>query len=648
MFKFLCIPILLCVILAHAQDTVVPHTYHVVHYAVNIRVDMADSSIAADCAVQLTSADDTLAYIRFNLVGLTVDSVFVNGSAQPYSHDSNYLYLSLGTAQKTGSQCTVHTYYHGKPLKYPTETWGGVYFGDPMHTIGVGFVYPGISMTRYWLPCYDLPDEKGTSNINITLPVGNIAASNGVLLSTDTAAGYVTFHWQESHPIATYLMCIATGTYSIVSMTVPPVANIRQDSLPVRIYVLTADSAKAATFFSFIPGIVQWFESHYGEYPMDKVGYALDSLAGGMEHQSLINLGVQFIGDTASYRYLAAHELSHQWWGDMVTPHDFRDTWLNEGFACFSETVFYEWEQGETGFLAQLHTRMSDYLNYFANPSSQYYEGIFPLYDYPRTAPSTNYPATIYYKGASVMGMLRWLLGDSTFFAGMRFYGQQNKYGNVTTALFEQAMDSISHQNLSWFFNEWVYSAGWPKLKVSFHVADSLYVTIVQTQDTTKYPLFTMPVEIGIVDKDSLSTIQRITIAAVDSQAIGIAIPNGMLSVKFDPNTRLLSQNTVSAVTNIAGRQLSPAYPILIQSYPNPVGESYSANINIDPSVYSEGVERFGLYDILGRLVRDFSPLLTSHANVVNLDLKGIPAGVYYYLFETKQGVYTNALTITQ
>ena len=146
--------------------------------------------------------------------------------------------------------------------------------------------------------------KKETSNINATVPVGNVVSSNGILIGTDTMNGYVTYHWQETHPIATYLMCVATGTYSVISMSVPPIAGIRDTALPVHIYTLTADSATAASFFSFIPGIVQWFESHYGAYPMDKVGYELVPLGGGMEHQSMISLGEQFISDTASYRIL--------------------------------------------------------------------------------------------------------------------------------------------------------------------------------------------------------------------------------------------------------------------------------------------------------------------------------------------------------
>ena len=296
-----------------------------------------------------------------------------------------------------------------------------------------------------------------------------------------------------------------------------------------------------------------------------------------------------------------------------------------------------------------LHSRMNDY---FVDAKGNglfgsYGQGTFSLYDYPRASPSSNYPITIYHKGASVMGMLRWsrrlcvLCGDAVL------RGEQIRQRD--DGLYQQAMDSISHQDLSWFFNEWVYKAGWPDLNVGFHLADSLYVTIVQTQDTTKYPLFTMPVEIGIVNKDSITTTQRIQMAAVDSQVIGVPLPpGGVMSVSFDPNFRLLSQNTVSALTPVEEIKIYPTVPFLLQNFLKPVAESYSTNVTIDGQIYAEGIVRLGLYDLLGRLVRDYTPVLSSKARIVNLDVSGLTAGVYYYRLDTSRAVYANCLTITR
>ncbi|HZV12001.1 MAG TPA: M1 family metallopeptidase, partial [Candidatus Kapabacteria bacterium] len=624
MGKYLAIIILVFAAVPYAsgQDTVVPHPYTILHYDENIRVNPADSSVVGDCNIFTLSYADTLANIRYDMVGLTVDSVLVNDAQQSFIHDSANLFVALGSVEISQTSFHVHVFYHGKPLRPSNETWGGVYFGDPTRTIGVGFVYPGISMTRFWMPCYDLPDVKATANISVSVPLTYVAASNGVLLGTDTLAGYVTYHWQETHPIATYLMCIAVGHYSVIKMQV--------DSIPVSIYALGGDSATAAGYFRFIPGIAHFFEAHYGPYPFDKIGYALVPLGGGMEHQTMISLGVQFVYDTNSFRYLAAHELSHQWWGDMVTPEDFRETWLNEGFATFSEALYYEYLQGQTGYLSAIHTRMNNYfLRALGSPIQGIHsEGVFPLYDYPRASPSSNYPATIYYKGASVLGMLRWMLGDSVFFAGMQNYGQQNQYSNVTTQKFEQAMEFVSGEDLKWFFDEWVYKAGWPQIKAGFTASsDSVHISLLQQQDTTKYPLFRMPFDVRVIMAAGDTITQRIEMAAVDSQAISFSHPAGAVAkVQIDPDFHVLAQITAGALVAVNEEPASPSIPFLSQNYPNPIVDNETTTIRIAPSVYDLGDKvAFGLYDMLGREVRDLTPLLAAHGQNIALDLNGIP-----------------------
>ncbi|HET7153389.1 MAG TPA: M1 family aminopeptidase [Candidatus Kapabacteria bacterium] len=635
---------LIAVPYAMAQDTVVPHYYNVLHYDENIQVNPVDSSIIGDCNIFTLSYSDTLANVWYNIVGLTVDSVLVEDIRRSFIHDSAYLYVALGSVKLSQASFHVHVFYHGKPKNPAKETWGGVYFGDPTRTIGVGFAYPGISMTRFWMPCYDLPDIKATANINITVPQPYVAASNGALLGADTLAGYITYHWQETHPIATYLMCIAVGHYAVI--------NMQADNIPVSIYALVGDSSAAAGYFRFIPGIARFYEQHYGAYPFDKIGYALvPALGGGMEHQSMISLDAKFVYDTNSYRYLAAHELSHQWWGDMVTPVTFGDAWLNEGFATFSEALYYEYLQGPSGYLSAIHTRMGDYLNFVANPASNYYEGIFPLYDYPRAAPSSNYPATIYYKGASVLGMLRWMLGDSVFFNGMRNYGQQNEYGNVTTQRFEQAMEFVSGENLKWFFDEWVYKAGWPILKVGFAATpDSMHISIIQQQDTTKYPLFQMPFDVRVILATGDTITQRIQMAAVDSQTISFSHPAGkVMTAQLDPDFHVLAHVTTGALVAVNEEPTAPASPFLSQNFPNPVVNNESTTIHIAPSVfdYRDGVT-FGLYDMLGREVRDLTPLLAAHNGNITFSLDGITPGVYYYALTTPYGYFSRALTITR
>lgn len=617
------------------QAGYVPRPFVVSHYDLALNVTPADSTIRGVCTIMAQSVDDTLQNARFDMRGLTIDSVKVDDRIAIFSTDSAGLYVHLYLVMPRNVNFAVKVWYHGSPRTPKGETWGGFTWGEPTYSIGVGFVSQDVSLTRYWMPCLDLPDSKSSVDFHITVPRPLVAAATGKLVRIDTGANYLTYHWSENNPCATYLMCFAVGHYTRIQFTA--------DSLPVEIYALPPDTAASRTFFAFLDGTLKTFIARFGAYPFDKVGYALLGVSGGMEHQSLVGFGPQFVHNN-SYRYLAAHELAHQWWGDCVSPFEFNEAWLSEGFATYSEAIDKEGLTNRAAYENTIHGFMNSYMGTDATN-----EGVFPLYNYPRAAPSSNYPRTIYDKGASVLGMLRWMYGDSLFFKALAFYRQQHDYQSAKTSDLQHAFEVVTADTLGWFFNEWVYSAGWPVVWTAVHQSDSVRITLKQIQNRTVAPLFRMPYEVMLMYKAGDTVRTTLMMEARDSQVITLPVPGrAVKSYRFDPSYHVLGKHVDTVLVGVR-EPVEPFSPGLQQNFPNPVTGGAQTTITIARSIVEgESSVRLRLFDSAGHVVRD-CPLRTAELGErYTIDVTGLPTGSYLYAIDSAKGHMENVLTIAR
>jgi aminopeptidase N len=331
--------------------------------------------------------------------------------------------------------------------------------------------------------------------------------------------------------------------------------------------------------------MVNTFEKRFGKYPFEKVGYVITPI-GSMEHETMISYDSALVKNYYSAQdtvnIVAAHELSHQWFGDMVTCRDFRDTWLNEGFATFCESLWHEELFGFNNALDYLTSKASDYINYIANSNSQYFEGLFPIYDYPRTPPSSNYPGTIYYKGSVVLGMLRYELGDSLFFKGLLEYLNRYKFGVATTDSLRSVLEGVCGKPLDWFFNQWIYQKGWPKLSVEVDRLPSDYkgfvklnVKINQNQ-IDAYGLYSnLPVEIGFKKFNGDYEYRIFKVSAKNENFDMDSIPDfTSITVNQGPHVRILADIS-SVITTVD--ETAVLNKKMIDIFPDPA----DSNINI-------------------------------------------------------------------
>ena len=300
---------------------------------------------------------------------------------------------------------------------------------------------------------------------------------------------------------------------------------------------------------------------------------------------------------------VAAHELAHQWWGDWVTPRTFADAWLSEGFATFSEAVWAEHVSGR----AQYDSKRQQYsLNYFRFVVPR--EGVHPLYNYPRDAPMSNYPSTIYDKGAAVLVMLRHVLGDTVFFNGLRAYGAAHAYGNASTEDFRTSMENASGVELGWFFDQWVMRPGWPVYEVislGGGSGDPLRLVIEQGQDTTRYPLFRMPMDVRISVVSGPAIIEQIDVTATKRQEFQFPnIPsNTVTAVQIDAGNYILKQATYRTVQ----ADESPTGPSeglrLFPAYPQPYSPTGGSEARLLMELRAHAAIRMEIHDTLGRMV---------------------------------------------
>ena len=311
--------------------------FHVVSYVLDLALAMENEGFAGRTRITLvmkSPADSVLLY----QLALRIDSVGVDGSQCAFSEDdaAERFTVRLGSVRATGDTVRLDIAYRRIPgIPRPSQRLGYYYFHDtiPLLPANLGYTMSEPGDARCWMPCYDEPWEKSTSEISITVPAGYSAASNGKLLGVvDNGDGTFTWHWKESHQIATYLMCATVSKFVQASGSF---VRSPGDSIPVGYFAWPRDIAAAG---SFIPTVMQMIANQsklFGPYPWDK--YDMASVTpfgyGGMEHQSMTTIHEALQTD----QDVVVHELTHQWWGDLVTCGTWADIWLNEGFATYGE-----------------------------------------------------------------------------------------------------------------------------------------------------------------------------------------------------------------------------------------------------------------------------------------------------------------------
>lgn len=473
--------------------------------ALDLDLDMDHGSLTGTATHTMTALAD-LSQVRMHLVDMTVTSVTSDGGAACTSSQADdVLTIGLDHPRKKGERFTLTIAYGGTPKS-------GLWFFRPTAE------HPDIPVqvwsqgegeeNRHWIPCYDLPDDRLTSSMRVVVPAGLQTLSNGEPTGTETLAGGRVAHtWVLSRPHPSYIITLVAGTFDDVPMDSKPgsVGEAKDGNVVIHNLVPPGWGPWCGEIFGRTPDMMTFFEDYTGQpYAWGRYSQVTvwDFSWGGMENTGATTLNLRALhkdGVRPDYSAdgLVAHELAHQWFGDLITCRTFNHIWLNEGFATYFTDLWTEQHDGADEFAVACLGQREGYMN-----------GVDLKATSERKRPDKptdcgDMAEHQYVKGASVLHMLRKLLGDDVFRAGIRRYMKDNHDQSVETEAFRAALEAESKTDLKWFFDQWVYRSGFPELTVSWWLDRSFKPTphvkllVQQTQPISEHmPLFRMPFDV--------------------------------------------------------------------------------------------------------------------------------------------------------
>jgi aminopeptidase N len=421
---------------------------------------------------------------------------------------------------------------------------------------------------RYWFPCLDYPHEKQRTSATIVVPKGMFALGNGALVERKDEDGRTLFRYRQDVPHSTYLMTMVAGPFVEIAQ-----GKAGANAVPVFFYVLPGRESDGERAFGKTPKMIEHFEKRIGTpYPYARYSQIAvsDFIFGGMENTTATTQTDRTLHDEVAHLDfssdpLVAHELAHQWFGDLLTCRDWSHAWLNEGFATFMEAIWREADLGYDEYLYDVFTGLSAYLKEGAD---RYHR---PIVCNTYIDPIEIFDRHLYQKGAAVLHMLRGELGESRFWRAVAHYVRENAQRSVETIDFVRAIEAATGRNLRGFFNQWVFREGHPKLEVRFAWDASrkvATVTIDQKQSVDdEHPPYEFEVELGFAPEEQcisdgeprgLLPNERRIRARVERahETIAVALEFEPTLLRFDPGAFLLAEVSYAIGTDLAASAL--------------------------------------------------------------------------------------------
>jgi aminopeptidase N len=467
------------------------------HIKVEVSLDFERRAVDGVCTQTLTPLNDGPTRVALNAVEMTILAVTLgDGESLAFEYDGKALSFDLGE-RKQGEVFDVIIRYRCEPRR-------GLYFIHPDEG------YPNRPLqcwsqgqdedNRCWFPCFDHPHEKSTSEVIATVPSRMTALSNGELVAEREDGERKTFHFRHDIPHSSYLITLVAGEYAVLK-------DKFEDS-DVLYYVTPGREGDVPRTFANTPEMMRLFSNLTGQkypYPRYSQITVAEFIFGGMENTSATTLTDQTLHDERAHldfssEPLISHELAHQWFGDLLTCRDWSQGWLNEGFATYFEIL---WKEHSAGRDEADYDRLGDQEAYLDEDGHRYRR---PIVTNIYHEPIDIFDRHLYEKGGCVLHMLRTELGDTKFWKAIRHYVQRHKGGSVETRDLARAVEEATGWNADRFFQEWVFSAGHPDLKVEYSWDDAqklARISVKQAQEVPgkdgQTPLFHLPMKVRFV-----------------------------------------------------------------------------------------------------------------------------------------------------
>ncbi len=437
----------------------------VLSYDLHLQVDPAEQRLSGLVRIEAL-ATQALSAFNFDLVGLDVEMVLVNGEPATFARAGRELTITPAESLAAAESFAVEIVYAGRPQTIREPSLGA--------QIGFHFVPGGAYVASEpngaatWYPVSDHPADKATYVFTITVPAGLTAVANGALINMADSDRGVTYTWAMRQPMASYLAVLAVGDFVITPAD--PAGRV-----PVRNVFPGGYAAEAAEVFARQDEMLAFFAELFGPYPFDVYGALVipQSLSFALETQTLSLFGLPMVqygrAQPRGVDIVIAHELAHSWFGNAVSPADWGDIWLNEGFATYASWLWQAHSDGEEAFDATVRDAYAQFSGQAflsgGRPLAQAREMLARLGVPGSPTADDLFNVAVYYRGALLLHALRLNLGDDDFFAVLRAYLDQYLYQSVTSADFIRVAETVSGKNLAGFFDAWLYGEVIPPIK---------------------------------------------------------------------------------------------------------------------------------------------------------------------------------------
>jgi aminopeptidase N len=573
--------------------------YDLIHHRIALEIDPAVRAISGSVTHRFIALQP-LSIVVFDLsASLSVSQVEHNGQPVVFEHAGDLLSITLPAELGPSQEDSLTIIYAG----VPPETGFGSFIQAEHAGAPIIWTLSEPYGARDWWPCkQDLNDKADSLDLIVTTTAGNKVAGNGLLIAEDELSdGRIRFHWKHRHPINYYLVAFAVTNYTAYSDIVPlPSANVE-----VLNYVFPENLAGWQQDSPNIIPQMQLFSELFGEYPFanEKYGHAQFGWGGGMEHQTMSFMG-------GHWYELLAHELAHQWFGNMVTCGSWEDIWLNEGFATYLQMLCYE------------------------NLAAQYWQPVLRarrdlVTSQPggsvrvddTTSVSRIFDGRLSYaKGAFLLHMMRWVCGDAAFFQGMQAYlnDPSLRHGSARTAEFEAHIEAASGIDLSGFMADWFEGEGYPTYQLQWAQNANGDVTAMLGQSAShpSVGFFEMPVPVKF--KNGASEQVVVLDHVSNGQVFQFNLPFQADSAEVDPDVWLLSGQNI--VLKVPESVVGTLHAVI---HPNPASEG--AWLHVGPSL--QGIAEIHIVDATGRVARTAQEAISGMR--VPLPVEGLAAGSY-------------------
>lgn len=414
--------------------------YDVLHYTLDINVDM-ERNLLRSVATLDARASAPLPEFNLDFRGFDIEQVSVDDQPAQYNRSGVELTVIPATPIQPEQSFTVALEYSGTPQNSVEQ---GMRLGWNRYENGVYVASEPLGASS-WYPVNDHPCDKAAYTFRITVPEPYVVAANGVLTGTQDNGSTTTYTWEENHPMASYLATVNIAQFEYQEQPGP-------DGMIVRNYFDRAIASQVEEVFNRQPDMIAFFNSIYGPYPFDEYGVVVVDASFGfaLETQTLSLFSSRGLSRAdRENEQVVAHELAHQWFGNSVTLDNWKDIWLNEGFATYSQWLWLEHDRGRAAMESQLEG---------------WYESLARSEHPPVGDPSSRdlFSMSVYFRGGLTLHALRLRVGDDTFFEILRAYADEYRYGNASTEDFIALAEERSDQNLDDFFQAWLYEDEMP------------------------------------------------------------------------------------------------------------------------------------------------------------------------------------------